>query len=106
MNFKITVSAHERYEIMKDVIPRQQFPIPLQASINSLIIAREDVKAFRKDVTAKLRIDSIYRALLNGADFAQLAKKYSDDKESAANGGELPWLQYGQTFPEFEKQQR
>lgn len=57
-----------------------------------------------KDVTAKLRIDSIYRALLNGADFAQLAKKYSDDKESAANGGELPWLQYGQTFPEFEKQ--
>ncbi len=41
-------------EIMKDVIPRQQFAIPLQASINSLIIAREDVKAFRKDVIAKL----------------------------------------------------
>lgn len=57
-----------------------------------------------KDVIAKLRIDSIYNALLNGADFAQLAKKYSDDKESAVNGGELPWIQYGQTFPEFEKQ--
>lgn len=42
--------------------------------------------------------------MLNGADFAQLAKKYSDDKESAVNGGELPWIQYGQTFPEFEKQ--
>ena len=57
-----------------------------------------------KEVIAKLRIDSIYNALLNGADFAQLSKKYSDDKESAVNGGELPWIQYGQTFPEFEKQ--
>lgn len=39
---------------MKRVIPRQQFSIPLQATIGSQIIAREDVKAFRKDVTAKL----------------------------------------------------
>ncbi|MHC1716530.1 MAG: translation elongation factor 4 [Candidatus Dojkabacteria bacterium] len=41
-------------EEMKKVIPRQQFPIPLQASIGAKIIAREDVSAFRKDVTAKL----------------------------------------------------
>ncbi len=41
-------------EEMKRVIPRQQFPIPLQASIGAKIIAREDVSAFRKDVTAKL----------------------------------------------------
>lgn len=41
-------------EVMKEEIPRQQFPIPLQASIGAQIIAREDVKAYRKDVTAKL----------------------------------------------------
>jgi GTP-binding protein LepA len=41
-------------EIMKKEIPRQQFPIPLQAAIGGKIIAREDVKGFRKDVTAKL----------------------------------------------------
>ncbi|MBP5204122.1 elongation factor 4 [bacterium] len=46
--------ATKLLSIMKDVIPRQQFPIPLQAAIGSQIIAREDVKAFRKDVTAKL----------------------------------------------------
>ena len=58
----------------------------------------------KEDALAKLRIDSIYDALLHGADFALLAKKYSSDKESASNGGELPWIQYGQTLPEFEKQ--
>lgn len=41
-------------EEMKKVVPRQQFPIPLQAAIGGQIIAREDVKAFRKDVTANL----------------------------------------------------
>lgn len=46
--------AAKMLEVMKGEIPRQQFPIPLQASIGAKIIAREDVKAFRKDVTAKL----------------------------------------------------
>ncbi|MDX9738807.1 MAG: translation elongation factor 4 [Candidatus Dojkabacteria bacterium] len=46
--------ASKLLEVMKNEIPRQQFPIPLQAAIGAKIIAREDVKAFRKDVTAKL----------------------------------------------------
>ena len=46
--------AAKLLEVMKGEIPRQQFPIPLQASIGAKIIAREDVKGFRKDVTAKL----------------------------------------------------
>lgn len=53
---------------------------------------------------AKVRIDSIYTALKNGADFADLAKRFSQDPGSAVNGGALPWIGPGQTVKEFEDQ--
>ena len=51
---------------------------------------------------ARQRADSLYQVLKNGADFAELARKYSQDPGSAKNGGELPWIQPGQTLKEFE----
>jgi len=46
--------ASKLLSIMKETIPKQQFQVPLQAAIGGKIIAREDIKAVKKDVTAKL----------------------------------------------------
>lgn len=46
--------------------------------------------------------DSIYNALLQGADFEGLAHKFSDDAQTGRNGGALPWVGPGNTLKEFE----
>lgn len=44
------------------------------------------------DDNSKARIDAIYRELQAGADFASLARRYSEDAQSAAKGGDLGWV--------------
>ncbi len=50
----------------------------------------------------KAAIDSLYTALLAGADFDEMAKTESEDPGSARQGGRLPWFGTGRMVPEFE----
>ena len=68
------------------------------------ILIRVDQKAPADDLSAaKQRIDSVYNALKQGADFAELAGKVSQDPGSARQGGLLPFVQRGQLVKEFEE---
>ena len=51
---------------------------------------------------AKLKIDSVYNELESGADFSELAKKYSDDVKTGKEGGDLGWLHSYDLLEEFE----
>ncbi len=66
-----------------------------------LIHLRQDATEEQR-AAAKARIDSVYQALKDGADFAELAKQVSQDPGSAGRGGVLPWIGPNQVVKEFE----
>jgi peptidyl-prolyl cis-trans isomerase SurA len=53
---------------------------------------------------ARNRLESLRQRILNGEDFATLARANSDDTASALRGGELGWINPGDTTPDFERQ--
>lgn len=93
----IDQEARKTYQATADRVgPEGQ----LLASHIMMIVSQRATAA--EQALAKQRIDSIYAALKAGADFAELAKKYSQDRGSAQNGGQLPWFFRGQMIPDFE----
>lgn len=57
----------------------------------------------KEALIAKATIDSIYTLLKGGASFSELARKYSDHKESAEKGGDLEWFGTGEIISDFSE---
>ncbi len=89
--------AREIYDRTKEAIGTKGLILPAH-----ILIRVSSNASQQEEDKARIRIDSVYQALLGGADFAELAKKVSDDRGSASNGGELSWIGPNQTLKEFE----
>ena len=94
----VLVEARKVYERAKEQVGPRGLILPAH------ILIRVSTKATQAEQDkAKQRIDSVYNALRGGADFAEMAKKVSDDKQTAVNGGKLPyWIGPNQSLKEFE----
>ena len=65
------------------------------------IFRKPEVSAATKEKFRK-KAEAILDSIKNGANFAEMAKKYSEDPGSASKGGDLGWAEKGVFYPEFE----
>ena len=80
----------------------KDYQIDEQVKVRHILIAvsAQDPK---DDAAAKAKAQGILDQLHHGADFANLARQYSDDPGSKTQGGELGWIKHGVTVPEFDQ---
>jgi peptidyl-prolyl cis-trans isomerase SurA len=72
----------------------------LQTKVSHILVMPNEI---RSDNDSRARIRQVYKKLDNGEDFIELAKEYSDDPGSAANGGDLGWVNPGDMVPAFDR---
>jgi peptidyl-prolyl cis-trans isomerase D len=87
---------------------RDQYRVPEQVNVRHILIKTPapgpDGKVDEAAVkAAREKAESILKQVQSGGNFAELAKKYSEDTGSKDNGGSIGWIQRGQTVPEFEQ---
>ena len=71
-----------------------------QTKVRHILVMPNEI---RSDADAKARIEQVYNKLLNGENFAELAKEYSDDPGSGSAGGDLGWVNPGDMVPKFDQ---
>ena len=76
--------------------------MPEQAKSRHILIKVDAGADAKTDAAAKAKAEGILKQIQGGADFADLAKKNSDDPGSKDSGGELGFAQRGRMVPEFD----
>ncbi len=71
-----------------------------QARVRHILVRTTEVVS---DARAEQQINELYQQLQDGADFAALAREFSDDPGSGSDGGNLGWVSPGQMVPAFEE---
>lgn len=79
--------------------PKKQMIIK-QTKARHILILKKDTDSANEAVT---RLKQLKQRIDGGESFSELASAHSDDKGSAANGGELGWVSPGMLVPEFEE---
>lgn len=84
---------------------QQQYHVDPQVKVRHILISVDPNAGPSADAAAKAKAQGILDQLRkdNGKDFAELAKKNSDDPGSKDQGGELGWIKHGVTVPEFDQ---
>lgn len=97
---KVKIAPPSEAQLRKDYNANlDRFRTPERVQARHILI-KSDAS---NDAAMKSKAEGVLKLLQQGQDFAVLAQKNSDDPGSKDKGGELGWLQKGQTVPEFEK---
>ncbi len=75
-----------------------------QVKVAHIFIRTPQEMSIEEQTQAKNKIMAISDSIKSGVPFEKMAQKYSDDKNSAVNDGELPWFGTGRMIREFEKE--
>lgn len=96
----VTVTEEEKKKFYDDNAARMTHPQQFRAA--HILIGVGENPTPETKAEAQKKATAIHGMLEAGQDFAELARKNSDDPGSKDNGGELPWMSQGQTVPPFE----
>jgi peptidyl-prolyl cis-trans isomerase D len=77
----------------------EQYSTPEQVRASHILLKTEG----KDDATVKAKAEELLKQAKSGADFAELAKKNSEDEASAKNGGDLDYFGRGRMVPEFDQ---
>lgn len=79
--------------------------IPTRGQIKVSVILKSRIYGMTQEEEARMKteIDEIYAKLQAGEDFAELAREYSDDKNTGSRGGQVPWFGVGSKAKDFEE---